>query len=108
MDPCSGDSGGPLMYKDPKTGRYVIIGTVQGGGYNCGTDKTQTVDGTDNGIWNNVSYWADWVKQNIKVGSDYSLPTMDPEEAEKREREYEAQGANKFIPQKMLGSQPEK
>ena len=25
-DPCSGDSGGPLMYKDKKTGRLVIIG----------------------------------------------------------------------------------
>jgi secreted trypsin-like serine protease len=25
-DPCSGDSGGPLMYKEPSDGRWVIIG----------------------------------------------------------------------------------
>merc|ERR1719334_1574800 len=64
-DPCSGDSGGPLMYKDPKTGRYVLIGTVQGGGYSCKTDKIQNKEYGQ--IWNNVSYWADWTKQNLKV-----------------------------------------
>jgi len=36
-DPCSGDSGGPLM-KKTKNGRHVLIGTVQGGGYNCDMD----------------------------------------------------------------------
>ena len=26
QDPCSGDSGGPLMYQDPESDRWVIIG----------------------------------------------------------------------------------
>ena len=26
MDPCSGDSGGPLMYYEEESGRYVVIG----------------------------------------------------------------------------------
>ena len=26
QDPCAGDSGGPLMYQDPDSGRWVIIG----------------------------------------------------------------------------------
>ena len=25
-DPCSGDSGGPLMYRDKESGRWVAIG----------------------------------------------------------------------------------
>ena len=25
-DPCSGDSGGPLMYQEPSSGRWVILG----------------------------------------------------------------------------------
>ena len=25
-DPCGGDSGGPLMYESPASGRWVIIG----------------------------------------------------------------------------------
>jgi len=27
---CSGDSGGPLMWKNPATGRYIILGTTYG------------------------------------------------------------------------------
>ena len=26
QDPCAGDSGGPLMYQDPDSGRWIIIG----------------------------------------------------------------------------------
>ena len=25
-DPCSGDSGGPLMYRDKDSGRWILIG----------------------------------------------------------------------------------
>ena len=26
QDPCAGDSGGPLMYKDKNSGRWILIG----------------------------------------------------------------------------------
>ena len=29
QDPCSGDSGGPLMYQDPDSDRWVIIGKLE-------------------------------------------------------------------------------
>ena len=25
-DPCNGDSGGPLMYQDPASSRWIILG----------------------------------------------------------------------------------
>lgn len=65
-DPCSGDSGGPLMYRDKISGRYVIIGTVFGGGFNCRKNEIMTIDGSTNGVWNMVSYHADWIKRQIR------------------------------------------
>ena len=29
QDPCAGDSGGPLMYQVPGSGRWVIIGKLE-------------------------------------------------------------------------------
>ena len=29
QDPCSGDSGGPLMYQTPGSDRWVIIGKLE-------------------------------------------------------------------------------
>jgi len=65
QDPCSGDSGGPLMYMNEVSGRYVLIGTVQGGGYNCRTDRVNTFDGSDNGVWDKVSAHMEWVQQTM-------------------------------------------
>jgi len=65
-DPCRGDSGGPLMYLSPDTNRYVLVGTVQGQGYDCKTDKYITVEGSNNGLWNKVSNWVDWIRGVIK------------------------------------------
>jgi len=61
-DPCVGDSGGPLMYLSPISNRYILIGTVQGSGYNCKTDRYITVEGSSNGLWNKVSNWVDWIR----------------------------------------------
>lgn len=65
-DPCRGDSGGPLMYRGRD--RWVIIGTVYGGGYDCKTGKTSTFEGSINGLWNRVSAHTDWIKATIQPG----------------------------------------
>jgi len=57
MDPCSGDSGGPLMYHNLSSG-WVLIGTLTGAGYDC---RTGGVHG--DGLWNNVLTHLDWIKQ---------------------------------------------
>ena len=38
-----------------------ILGTVQGHGYNCKTDKVGLFKGSNNGIWNKISYWTPWI-----------------------------------------------
>jgi len=63
QDPCSGDSGGPLMYLDPSTQSYMLIGTVQGSGYDCRSGETIEVEGSSNGMWNKVSNHVDFVKK---------------------------------------------
>jgi len=65
QDPCSGDSGGPLMYLDSSSGRYVLIGTVQGGGYDCRHDTIAKFEGSDNGVWNKVSAHMEWIQQTM-------------------------------------------
>ena len=37
--PCEGDSGGPLMYKDFDSGKYIQIATVSSGVRECGDDE---------------------------------------------------------------------
>ena len=44
---------------------WKIIGTLYGFGYDCRTNSTDDFDGYKGGIWNKVSYWADWIKQKI-------------------------------------------
>jgi secreted trypsin-like serine protease len=36
---CKGDSGGPLMYKDDDSRKYIQIATVRGGVGDCGDDE---------------------------------------------------------------------
>jgi len=66
QDPCSGDSGGPLMYYNNATSRYVLIGTVQGGGYDCRYDTVATFEGSDNGVWNKVSAHMEWIRDTME------------------------------------------
>jgi len=74
MDPCSGDSGGPLMFYDKPTSRYVLIGTLYGGGYNCESNTVNKFNVSDfetstNGIWNKVSAHMEWITKTMdKVG----------------------------------------
>ena len=59
--------GGPLIYS--QNGRNVIIGTLQGSGYDCRTDSVLKFEGSKNGLWNQVSVWVDWIKKEMgKMG----------------------------------------
>ena len=53
-DPCSGDSGGPLLLRDANL-VWTLVGTLIGGGFDCVTrndsDKT-----------------SDWAKVSVRVG----------------------------------------
>ena len=86
QDPCTGDSGnftalfnqiltqvlfillagGPLMYYNNTTSRYVLIGTVYGAGYDCRTDKVSKFEGSENGVWNKVSAHMEWIKDTME------------------------------------------
>jgi len=72
QDPCSGDSGGPLMHQTPNSdsSRWVIIGTVRGGGYNCKDGEVNELEGHDDGIWNKVSAHTEWILENIAQDKD--------------------------------------
>ena len=37
--PCEGDSGGPLMYKDFESGKFIQIASVSSGVGECGDDE---------------------------------------------------------------------
>ena len=51
-DPCSGDSGGPLLLRGDDL-EWTLVGTLIGGGYDCVTQND--TDLTSN--WNKVWHW---------------------------------------------------
>lgn len=63
VDPCDGDSGGPLLYK--KDGEWELYATLQGGGYDCEDDKTSGV-----GIWNSLAHHNDWIRDVINAAGE--------------------------------------
>jgi len=65
QDPCSGDSGGPLMFYNETTSKYVLIGTLQGGGYDCREDQVNLFQGYKVGVWNKVSAHMEWIKKTM-------------------------------------------
>ena len=63
------------MYYNKTTSRYVLIGTVKGGGYDCKTDKVKSSEG----LWNKVSahiwigyrrLWRGWEKRYARLPVD--------------------------------------
>ena len=54
------------MYYNNATSRYVLIGTVYGGGYDCRTDKVSKFEGSENGVWNKVSAHMEWIKDTME------------------------------------------
>jgi len=73
QDPCKGDSGGPLMWTN-KDARKVIIGTVNGGGYDC--DKNKLAKGKKQ-RWNSVSSHLDWIKKVLNEDKDTPMCAYD-------------------------------
>merc|ERR1712142_99375 len=67
QDPCSGDSGGPLMFYNETASKYVLIGTVQGKGYDCRTGKVSEFEGFRVGVWNKVSAHMDWIQERMNA-----------------------------------------
>ena len=53
------------MFFNKTTKSFVLIGTVQGGGYNCGHDTVGTFEESTNGVWNKVSAHMDWIKRTL-------------------------------------------
>jgi len=65
MDPCAGDSGGPLMKM--LYDKAIIIGTVVGVGYDCKNNRVSRFEGSTNGVWNQVSVWVDWIRSTMNL-----------------------------------------
>lgn len=58
MDNCSGDSGGPLQTFNNRS-VYIQYGIVSYGIKSCGMDSVP-------GVYTKVSYYADWILQNLR------------------------------------------
>merc|ERR1712212_629816 len=65
MDPCAGDSGGPLMWQN-KDGKFVALGVVNGGGYQCDKDLVSSFHGTRDQVWNNVTSHLDFLETKLR------------------------------------------
>uniref|UniRef100_A0AB38ZEH4 Venom S1 protease 38 n=1 Tax=Ectomocoris sp. TaxID=3104572 RepID=A0AB38ZEH4_9HEMI len=55
-DACQGDSGGPVLWLDPETNRYSLVGIVSFGS-GCGSDSP--------GITTDVVYFNKWIQQKM-------------------------------------------
>ena len=59
------------MYYNPSKRSYELIGTVQGSGYDCRTNTVATFENSEDGLWNKVSHWVDWIKGEMqKLGEE--------------------------------------
>ena len=56
-------------------GRYTLIGTVNGNGYDCRTHGTTLFEMSDNGLWNKVSAHMEWIKETAEdLGENICIP----------------------------------
>nr|AAP12674.1 trypsin precursor LlSgP3 [Lygus lineolaris] len=58
-DACQGDSGGPVIWLDPSTNRYTVVGIVSYG-YGCAQPGSP-------GVNTAVSTYRDWILQKIQA-----------------------------------------
>ena len=54
------------MYLNESSSRYVLIGTVNGNGYDCRTGEVREFEGQRDGIWNKVSAHMEWIEENMR------------------------------------------
>ncbi|XP_014246572.2 venom serine protease-like [Cimex lectularius] len=57
---CKGDSGGPILWDDPKTKRYYLVGLISFGWYSCDTPSVNV----------DVSYFVPWIYQILSTTGD--------------------------------------
>ncbi|KAF6200257.1 hypothetical protein GE061_006560 [Apolygus lucorum] len=57
-DACQGDSGGPVIWLDPNTNRYTVVGIVSYG-YGCASPGSP-------GVNTAVSAYRDWILQKVQ------------------------------------------
>ena len=60
VDPCSGDSGGPLLAE--RNGELLLYATLFGGGYNCRANITKGY-----GEWNSLAPHKDWIQKILNL-----------------------------------------
>ena len=65
------------MHYSSVTSKYSLIGTVQGGGYDCRKNKVYKFEGSDNGVWNKVSFHVDWIKKTVREMDSVSGMCLD-------------------------------
>jgi len=58
-DSCSGDSGGPLMYRSDENEPWTLIGIVSYGNTRCGSQAPA--------VYTNVGYYMDWIKRTKRL-----------------------------------------
>ncbi|CAG0888903.1 unnamed protein product [Darwinula stevensoni] len=56
-DSCQGDSGGALLYEDPKSSRFMVVG-ISSFGYGCGVDGFP-------GIYTKVAPFQTWINRIV-------------------------------------------
>jgi secreted trypsin-like serine protease len=61
-DPCSGDSGGPLLLEGDDL-QWTLVGVVLGGGFSC--ENPEGKDTTSD--WNKISIHVPWIKSIIEA-----------------------------------------
>ena len=54
------------MYLNESSSRSVLIGTVNGNGYDCRTGLVGEFEDQRDGIWNKVSAHMDWIEENMR------------------------------------------
>ena len=59
-----GDTGGPLMYLDPRTSKYIVVGVSSLGICNKEDESS---------VFSRVTYYMDWIKESVESWNKMDL-----------------------------------